>query len=193
MSASTIPPCFLRDLSEGLQQQMFFWGQDVQRPTGNFLKEQGFERGPSKGAKGTSCYRLPWQGGHVELYGACVGWYGAEGGFTFIRPRRRCFIWESGEETPVPGAWQVGLLKPASGRELYEASVPFLDWLLAYEDAVLARFGSAYRDENYLSYRKVPKAKQWVEPAAALQWFRGLRDSPGEVKRPKFYIQGAHA
>ena len=118
---------------------MFFWGQDVQRPTGNFLKEQGFERGPSKGAKGTSCYRLPWQGGHVELYGACVGWYGAEGGFTFIRPRRRCFIWESGEETPVPGAWQVGLLKPASGRELYEASVPFLDWLLAYEDAVLAR------------------------------------------------------
>ena len=93
----------------------------------------------------------------------------------------------------MPGAWQVGLLKPASGRELYEASVPFLDWLLAYEDAVLARFGSAYRDENYLSYRKVPKAKQWVEPAAALQWFRGLRDSPGEVKRPKFYIQGAHA
>ena len=72
----TIANHFFLDLAEGIQQQMYFWGQDVIRPEGNFLVEQGFVRSPSEGAKGTSCYRLPWQNGHIELYGACAGWYG---------------------------------------------------------------------------------------------------------------------
>lgn len=172
---------------------MFFWGQDVLRPTGNFLKEQGFERSPSKGSKGTSCYRLNWQGGHVELYGSCAGWYSQEGGFTFIRPRRRCYLWNSVEETPTPGAWQKGCLESATKIELYNAALPFLDWLIAYEHAVLTGFGRSYRRENFRKYRKVPKAKQWVEPSAALQWFKCLRDSPGELQRPKYYSQRIHS
>lgn len=160
---------------------------------GNFLAEEGFERSPSKGLRGTSCYRLAWQEGHVELYGACAGWYGSEGGFAFIRPRRRCYLWDSGEETPVPGAWQKGCLKSGTRAELYAALGPFLDWLITYEEAVLSRFGAEYRGENYRKYRKVPKAKQWVEPSAALEWFRELRDAPGELRRPKFYQERVHA
>ena len=192
MSISTIPSCFQRDLSDGLQQQMFFWGQDVLRPTGNFLGEQGFERSQSRGAKGTSCYRLEWQNGHVELYGACAGWYGQAGGFTFIRPRRRCYLWNSVEETPTPGAWQKAFLGSATKSELYTAAIPFLDWLISYERAVLEGFGRSYRRENFRKYRKVPKAKQWVEPSAALQWFECLRDSPSELQRPKYYSQRIH-
>ena len=183
-----IAPYFLRDLAEGIQQQMFFWGQDVVRPSGNFLVEQGFERSPSLGAKGTSRYRLPWQGGHIELYGSCAGWYGEgeDAGFTFLRNQRRCAIWLSGSETPVPGAWQLDLIRRGASRgELYHSSLVFIDWLIAYEEAVLARFGKGYRDENYKKYEKVPKAKAWLRPEAALAWFRCFRETPDELVRPK--------
>ena len=183
---TSIAPYFIRDLADGIQQQMFFWGQDVSQPGGNFLVKQGFERSPSLGAKGTSRYRLPWQNGYIELYGSCAGWYGSERGFTFIRPRRRCSIWLSGEETPIPGSWQRELIcTSASNDELYLASHPFLDWLIAYEDAVVARFGDSYRKENYWKYGKVPKAKAWIEPKAALQWLKCFRHTPEQLTRPK--------
>ena len=98
-----VAPYFLRDLSEGIQQLMYFWGLDVIHPEGNFLIEQGFDRSPSKGIKGTSCYRCSWQNGYIELYGSCAGWYGCGNGFAFIRPKRRCFIWLSDAMTPIPG------------------------------------------------------------------------------------------
>ena len=164
---------------------MFFWGQDVVRPTGNFLTEQGFTRTPSAGLKGTSCYRFSWQNGVIELHGACAGWYGENGGFSFIRPRRRCYLWDSPQHPPTPGAWKNTHLKPATKTQLYTAVLPFLDWLIAYEQAVLERFGISYRAENFRKYRKVPKAKQWIDPAAALQWFTCLRNSPELLRRPK--------
>jgi len=185
-----IRPQFLRDLAEGMQQQMFFWGQDVLRPEGNFLVEQGFERLPSTGLKGTSCYHRDWQGGSIELYGACAGWYGADGGFSFIRPKRRCVVWSGGEETPVPGKWQEQWIdKRASRAELYAASFPFLDWLITYEEEVIARFGVEYREFNYANYRKVPKAKAWIEPALARQWFQCFRETPEKLVRPKKLVR----
>lgn len=184
--ASILKPYFLRDLAEGIQQQMYFWGQDVLRPEGNFFVEQGFERLPSTGIKGTSCYRKEWQGGSIELYGACAGWYGENGGFAFIRPRRRCVVWNSAEETPIPGEWQLDLMdKSASKSDLYEASLPFLNWLIEHEQSVLDRFGIEYRNANYLSYKKVPKAKAWLQPEEALQWFKCFRDTPDQLVRPK--------
>lgn len=177
---------FFRDLAEGIQQQMYFWGQDVLRPEGNFLVKTGFERSPSKGLKGTSCYRLAWQDGHIELYGACAGWYGHEGGFTFIRPRRRCVIWLSDTITPIPGAWRNDLIaKGVTKQELYQASLPFLDWLISYEKTVTERFGSAYRMLNYRDYKKVPKSKAWIEPATALRWFQCFRGNPEQLVRPR--------
>ena len=64
----------LRDLTAGLKQQMFFWGRDVVHPDGNLLVRQGFSKSPSAGLQGTSCYGLDWQGGRIELHGACAGW-----------------------------------------------------------------------------------------------------------------------
>jgi len=165
---------------------MFFWGQDVSRPKGNFLVEQGFKRKPSLGAKGTSRYRLPWQGGHIELYGSCAGWYGEKRGFAFIRPRRRCAIWLSGDHTPIPGAWQLDLIKKGASRsELYLASLPFLDWLISYERIVQGHLGVRYREKIYSQYSKVPKAKAWIDPVAALRWFECFRQTPESLIRPK--------
>ncbi len=184
----TIAPYFIRDLANGIQQQMIFWGQDVNHPKGNFLVEQGFTRNPSLGLKGTSRYRLPWQDGHIELYGSCAGWYGPEQGFTFIRPRKRCAIWLSGNETPIPGAWQQEFIARATNpNDLYLASIPFLDWLIIYEKSVIERFGDSYREANYLNYKKVPKAKTWLEPKAALQWLECFRHTPELLTRPKHF------
>lgn len=182
----TLAPYFLRDLAAGLQQQMFFWGQDVVHPEGNFLTEQGFTRSASTGLKGTSCYRRTWQDGHIELYGSCAGWYNQDGGFAFIRPQRRCVVWLSGEVTPIPGAWEKKHISSSATKEdLYLASLPFLDWLISYEQTLLAELGHDYRNANYWKYKKVPKAKAWLEPELALQWFQCFRETPDQLVRPK--------
>ena len=194
LSESTITPYFLRDLAEGIQQQMYFWGQDVIRPEGNFLIDQGFKRSPSTGLKGTSCYRREWQQGHVELYGSCAGWYGENGGFSFIRPWKRCAVWRSGQTTPIPGSWQKEFIdRSATKDDLYQASLPFLDWLISYEYAVLARFGRAHRQQAYWKYDKVPKAKVWLEPSSALRWFQCYREHPEQLVRPKKLTNQDHA
>ena len=190
----TIAPYFLRDLAEGIQQQMYFWGQDVLRPEGNFLVEQGFIRSPSTGLKGTSCYRRAWQQGHIELYGSCAGWYDKSGGFTFIRPWQHCVIWRSGETTPIPGSWQKEHIEhSATKNQIYQASLPFLDWLISYEYAVLAKFGKAYRQKNYWDYRKKSRTKAWVEPFTALSWFQCYREHPEQLVRPRKLSQSLHA
>ncbi len=193
-SHPTIASYFLRDLAEGIQQQMFFWGQDVIRPEGNFLLKQGFERSPSTGLKGTSCYRRKWQQGHVELYGSCAGWYGKNGGFTFIRPWKRCFVWSSEQATPIPGAWQRELIdRSATKADLYQASLPFLDWLISHEYAVLNHLSRTHRQSNYWKYNKVPKAKAWLEPTEALRWFQCYREHPERLIRPRNISTQTHA
>ena len=194
MSAVTsLPPCFFRDLAEGLQQQMFFWGRDVLHPSDNLLVAQGFQRSPSTGIKGTSCYRREWQEGHLELYGSCAGWYGEERGFVFIRPKRGCFVWRTPGSTPVPGKWQNDLIDRKAGRdELYQWSKPFLDWLLSYEETQLDRFGPRYRENQYHEYARVPKTKSWLPPSQGRQWFRMFREQPDSLVRPKNLMRDRH-
>ena len=184
-----LSPGLFRDLSEGIQQLMYFWGLDVIHPEGNFLLTNGFDRSPSKGMKGTSCYRKSWQSGSIELYGSCAGWYGKGSGFAFIRPKKKCFLWLSDKVTPIPGEWQDQLInRPASLDELYIASQPFLDWILFYERAVRKRYGIAYRMQNYMDYQKVPMAKAWIEPLDALRWFRCFRKSPQKLERARKFL-----
>ena len=185
VTSSGLAPYHFRDLAEGLQQQMFFWGQDVIHPRGNQLVKNNFQRLPSKGLKGTSCYRREWQDGHLELYGSCAGWYGPDGGFAFIRPRKRIAIW-IGKTTPTPGLWQPEFIKKrVKKEELYAYSLPFLDWLIDYEKDIANRLGNEYRKENYYRYDQVPKATSWLPPEAALRWFTLFRQTPNEIVRPK--------
>lgn len=187
LERSVIPaPYFFRDLAEGIQQQMFFWGQDVCHPSGNFLVRQGFERLASEGAKGTSRYRMPWMGGEVELYGACAGWYGEGSGFVFIRPMKRCVVWRSSEVRPIPGAWQRELIaRPLKRDELYEMAKPFLDWMISYEKELVGCLGEEHRMANFAKYDKVPKARVWLEPKRAREWFGCFRTTPELLVRPR--------
>jgi len=53
----------LRDYTDLLGQQMYFWGRDVIHPRVNLLCENGFEKRKSEGLEGTSCYRKQLSGG----------------------------------------------------------------------------------------------------------------------------------
>jgi len=46
----------LKDCASGFYQQMYFLGKDVSHCCGNQLIEYGFEKSPSTGLTGTSCY-----------------------------------------------------------------------------------------------------------------------------------------
>ena len=190
--SSFLSPVLMRDLAAGLQQQMYFWGQDVTHSQGNLFLSRGFERKPSTGIKGTSCYTCEWQGGCIELYGSCAGWYGVQGGYCFIRPWRRSVIWNSKDSTPIPGHWQKEQIQKKPDRSaIYKASLPFFDWLISYEEFVEETFGKSYRQSNYESYRKVPKARAWMAPEQSLAWFKEYRERPESLVRPKKWVANA--
>lgn len=180
------PSALLRDLSAALIQQMFYWGMDAAHPGGNVFQKRGFRKSPSTGLKGTSCYSLPWQGGEIFLHGACVGWFpvGIRGGFFFIRPSGRCFIWE-GEELPVPGKWPRESLAPVNPSDHVSAFAPFLSWLLDHEEMIRREMGEAYRAACHRKYRSLPKSRPWLAPADGEAWLRLFLEDPSRTPPAK--------
>ena len=177
----------LRDFTDALAQQMFYWGRDVIHPSGNLLVARGFDRRKSGGLDGTSCYRLRLEGGFVELHGACAGWYpenSGEPGFLYIRKRHRCYLYE-GSEPPAPGLYDNELLRTSPGAELLERSRHFLDWWLSYEAWIAELNGPDYRNSCHRTFAKLPKSVPWLPPAAALDWLRAYHCDPEAAARAR--------
>ncbi len=174
-----------RDLAAGLRQQMYFLGRDVLHPSGNLLLRSGFLKRPSEGLKGTSCYRLPWEGGFIDLHGSCAGWYpDAEGpGFIYVRPRSRCFRW-MGDAPPVPGKWPVRLLRADDTAALHAAALPFLSWWLAYERAIITAGHGGHRGDCYRGLRRAAGLRQWLPPSEAIGWVEQFRTDLPRLRRP---------
>lgn len=178
----------LRDLTAGLKQHMFFWGRDVVHPDGNLLVRQGFEKSPSAGLQGTSCYGRNWQGGRIELHGACVGWYPKNHGegFIFIRPLGKCHVW-LGHSAPVPGEWSTDLIAPPDPQKLHERAGPFLDWWVQSEQWIDDLLGGSYRTNCYRHFKRLPKSRAWLAPEQAVKWVTRLRDDPSATPRSKHF------
>ena len=66
---------FLKDLSDALGQQLFFWGCDVTHPRGNLLCTFGLERCKHKNLTVSSYYRTIYKNDIIELHSLCVGRY----------------------------------------------------------------------------------------------------------------------
>lgn len=176
----------LRDLASGFHQQMFFWGLDAGRSSGNLLVAQGFERRPSDGLRGTSCYRLPWRGGAVELHGSHAGFQTAGRGAYFIRPLQRCALWLA-ETPPVPGVRPPDLLDTRPSRDLLLALGPLLEWWLDYERRIAETLGTAWRERGYQRFRALPKSRPWLAPVAANQWVESLLRDPSATPRARTF------
>ena len=165
----------LGDFSAALGQQMFFWGRDV-LTGGNLLLDYGFERLPSPGLKGTSCYRLKRQCGCIELHGACAGWYPedptTELGFLYVRTLGRCSAHRR-KEPIVPGEYE-GLPLIHETRSILAAARAFARWLCEYEMWVQEQQGPAYRIACRQMLARLPKGKPWLPPAQAISWMQSF-------------------
>jgi hypothetical protein len=176
----------MRDLADGILQYMYFWGRDVVHPGGNLLLSHGLSRRASTGLQGTSCYSMPWQGGKIELHGSYAGWFGNGQGFLFIRPLGRCVRWLDGCP-PVPGKWPPHRFDARPDDAMHTAAVPFLGWWLDYEAAVAERLGTAYRDDCFRKFKKLPKTRAWLPPATATRWISQLAENPASLARAKHF------
>jgi hypothetical protein len=174
----------MRDFTCGLKQQMFYWGLDVVHPAGNLLAAQGFAKTKSAGLQGTSCYGLESQGGRIELHGSCVGWYGPQRGFVFVRPWAKCFAW-MGNGSPVPGEWDAALLEDPGPIALREHSLPFLQWWLESERWIAARQGNSYRVDCQRRFKRMPRTRPWLAPDQAQRWLGRFHEDPRGLERAK--------
>jgi hypothetical protein len=175
-----------RDLADGLRQQMYFWGLDAIHPDGNLFVRSGFHKRPSTGLQGTSCYSFPWQGGVIELHGSHAGWLGAEDGFLYIRPHGRCVRWLD-SAPPIPGVWPGESYENRSEPSLHAVAVPFLHWWLHHESQVTQNAGTAYRDDCFRKFKKLPKTRAWLPPATATRWISQLAENPASLARAKHF------
>jgi hypothetical protein len=184
---SASPVSLMRDFTDALAQQMYFWGRDVIHPSGNLLVAHGFERRKSEGLEGTSCYRKDLAEGYIELHGACAGWYPdepGEPGFLYIRTRRRCYLYE-GEEPPAPGFYSDDLLRSTPGPDLVERSQRFLAWWLGYEAWIATVTGPAYRGACHRAFKKLPKSTPWLPPAEGMRWLKQYAEDPTRAGRAR--------
>lgn len=172
----------LNDLNRALAQQMFFWGRDV-ATRDNLLLKFGFEKLPAIHLPGSSCYRLPWNQGLIELHGACAGWYPEAidskiPGFLYIRQHGQSYFHRETEPV-VPGRFASARLRSAPLNEHLTASRNFTFWLADYEQWVLSREGRAYRSTCRQLLSNLPAGKPWLPAGQALSWLsRFSMDDP---------------
>jgi hypothetical protein len=166
---NAISPGIMNDAARGLAQQMVFWGHDVRHLDGNALVRFGLQRSPSPGLTGTSCYRMPWEGGVIELHGAVASWTPPAGGAgsVFCRDLGRIDLWAE-PSPPIPGRERG---ESGSFVQRWEAFQPFLRWLVTYEMWVSETLGDPWRLACWRANKRLPKGKPWLAPDLALKWW----------------------
>lgn len=176
----------LSDLKAALLQQMFFWGRDVLTDD-NLLLTYGFLKLPSFGLKGTSCYRLDYRDGVVELHGACAGWYPSENdpqpGFLFVRTTGRC-ISHYLHDPVIPGRYDQQVLMHNTAATMSAARV-FAAWVADYEDWIKESQGSEYRKECRHMLGKLPKGRPWLPAEQATHWLRAFAQKGPRTQRAR--------
>jgi len=181
----------LTDFAAALRQQMFFWGRDVMCG-GNLLLRHGFEKLPSPGLKGTSCYRAVHEDGVIELHGACAGWYPQAGsarpGFLFVRKRGRISTHRL-HEPVVPGRYQSDALQNHTADAMAAARL-FAEWLADYEAWVRQQMGPGYRVECRQMLASLPKGQTWLPTPEAERWLRLLAAQGPGAPRAQPLLQG---
>ena len=184
----------LADFAAALRQQMFFWGRDVMSG-GNLLLKHGFEKLPSTGLKGTSCYRLRYEDGVIELHGACAGWYPQAGsarpGFLFVRTRGRISTHRL-HEPVVPGRYQSEALQNHTADAMAAARL-FADWLADYEAWVRRQMGPGYRVECRQMLASLPKGQTWLPAPEAERWLRLLAAQGPGAPRARTLLRGGES
>lgn len=176
----------LKDCAHGFYQQMYFLGKDVIHPGGNQLECYGFEKSPSKGLKGTSCYTGEFNEGVIELYGACAGYYSTTSQAVFLRKRCRFYQWLPDHKL-IAGCWSQEEIQVKSPEAMYTAIRPFLQWWVAYEQWIESRWGSLYRERCFDEWSKIKGRTTWLPSQSARQWVQQFLEQKDTHVRPKHF------
>lgn len=178
----------LRDAARGLYCQMYYWGLDVRHPGGSLLVARGLTRIPKTTARGTSRYRMPWQGGQIELHGFCAGWYGPEGGILFHRTHDTWLPWTD-SEPPDPCSLNQPRVRQSSPAitpvSMLERAAVLIRWIHEYEIWARTRWTLGERRRHHQAYLKLTPRRWWLPQDTALEWFRQFAADPHKALRPK--------
>ena len=174
----------LKDCADGFYQQMYFLGKDVIRSEGNQLMEYGFEKSPSLGLKGTSCYGKLCNNCLIELYGSCAGAYSDTSRLVYLRKRCRFYHWRP-DYRLVAGQWSNENVDAGEPEEVFTELSPLLKWWVDYEAWIEKRFGSAYREQCYKDWGKIKSKASWLPPGAAKEWVGTFLEKKDEMVRSK--------
>ena len=165
---------------------MYFLGKDVIHPSGNQLKAFGFDRSPSSGLKGTSCYTLERNESCIQLYGSCAGLYKTDSQIVFLRKRCRFYQWLP-QHKLVAGQWNQEQLCAKNAFQLFESLTPLLQWWIEYEKWITGKFGTNYRCQCYSEWQQVKAKTSWLPPQKAQCWVEQLLIDKLAHKRPKHF------
>jgi len=184
----------IRDLTDGLAQQMFLWGRDVHHPEGNALLRSGMQRiaRTETGGEGTSLYRTERESGWIELHGFCAGWRPHDpeaNGLLYIRRCHRIFI-ASGQMTP--GRYDMSRLRSGKVEEIVASFTPFLRWWVDYEQWARQELGAAWRTDCWRDYVKLRHARPWLTPPQAVDWLLDFLENPRTQQRPREIFRAHH-
>jgi hypothetical protein len=173
--ASTAPAPDRHRLAELLDQQMWFFGRDIQHPEGNLLLRFGFTRErPPVAVSGTSRYTMTTPVGSLTLWGWGVLWRDREPLALLMR-----------RHGPGPR-----LVSAAVAREQVWAHTALTDSRAAASDE-LARVGMLLAD--FAGW--VHRYERWVRDTCGESWRRECAElRPRHVRRkqmvaPALYVQ----
>jgi hypothetical protein len=183
----------IRDLTDGLAQQMYLWGRDVRHPEGNALLRSGLQRIAriDNEGEGTSLYRIECENGWIELHGFCAGWrpHDPEAtGMLYIRRYHRIFL---AHGSMTPGHYDMSRLRSGSTDEILLASESFLRWWIGYEKWATQELGTAWRTECWRDYLKLRHARPWLTPVQAVDWLLEFLENPHTQQRPREILRAA--
>lgn len=167
-----------------MEQIMYYLGLDVRHESGNRLLMAGFRKSRSLGLQGTSRYRLAWDGGEIEMHGACAGWFGEEAGVVYFRRRGRFYLWQ-GAARPVPGEFRRECVQRGGGEERLSRVRRFLAWYVAYEKELRAELGEDYRRACFREYKRLARSRSWLSPERDLRWLVALERGLPELSRAR--------
>lgn len=161
----------LREATKGIAQQMILWGHDVEHPQGNALLRFGMQRSESPGLKGTSCYSMPWENGHVQLHGAIACWFSRDPSITgcvYRRASQRLKCWHH-PRAPIPGDEDGSYASPEI---VWHHFQPLLRWLIAYESFIARELGTHWCHQSWRAQFSLSKKNPWLPRVEALDWWK---------------------
>lgn len=172
---------------------MYYWGLDVKHADGNLLVRHGMERIARHTAHGTSRYRMPWQGGLIELHGFCAGWYGPDGGIIFHRSRNIWLAWPHAQPPDPQCLSDEAVMACRSTipvQKMLQRAAVLTGWVHEYERRAQPLWGAKGRLRHYRAFLKLIPRRWWLPPALSLRWFQQFAANPFETPRPKSLLPG---